>query len=123
MRCLLIIFSLTIAAFAVSSCAPPPARDGGFNSPDPASKLYAIRRAGREQDRSKIPDLIQQLNSDDAAVRMFAIQALEKIDGTRRGYDPYASAGLRAEAIRAWLESYPPDPPEQNAPQTEVSGS
>ncbi|MDH3583249.1 MAG: hypothetical protein OER86_03450, partial [Phycisphaerae bacterium] len=45
---------------AGSGCAPP-VSEGGFNAPDPASKLYAIIRAGRERDRSAVPHLIEQL--------------------------------------------------------------
>ncbi|MHB1155568.1 MAG: HEAT repeat domain-containing protein [Phycisphaerales bacterium] len=87
-------------------CAPPPASEGGFNSRDPAAKLYAIQRAGEQRDRSAIPHLIEQLDSDDEAVRMFAIISLEKITGTRLGYSPYDPAWKREPRIKRWVEAY-----------------
>lgn len=84
----------------------PPASEGGFDSPDPAAKLYAIRAAGEAQDQDAIPHLIEQLDCDDAAVRMYAIVALEKITGQRLGYDPYAPAHKRREAVNRWAAQY-----------------
>lgn len=101
------IMLLTMAmAMWLGGCAPPPASEGGFNSRDPAAKLYAIQRAGEQRDRSAIPHLIEQLNSDDEAVRMFAIIALEKITGTRLGYSPYDPAWKREPAVKRWVAAY-----------------
>ena len=96
-RCVLLV--VLIAAVPVG-CAPPASR-GGFNSDNPASKLYAIRRAGR----SDTPQLVEQLNSDDPAVRMMSIHALEQITGTRLGYHPYGSEADRRSAIEAWVQA------------------
>ena len=82
-----------------------PASKGDFDSENPASKLYAILRAGRAKDRSKIPNLVEQLDSDDPAVRMMSISALERISGTRLGYNPYAAPEARRGAIEAWVEA------------------
>lgn len=101
------IMLLTVAmAMWLGGCAPPPASEGGFNSRDPAAKLYAIQRAGEQRDRSAIPHLIEQLNSDDEAVRMFAIISLEKITGTRLGYSPYDPAWKREPAVGKWVAAY-----------------
>lgn len=85
-------------------CAPP-ASTGGFHSPDPASKLYAIRNAGESGDPQYIPELVEQLDDDDPAVRLFAINALERITGQRLGYNPYADEGGRRDAIEAWVDA------------------
>lgn len=87
-------------------CSTTRARDGNFNSDDPAAKLYAITRAGENRDRSSVKHLIDQLGSDDGAVRMMAIIALERIIGTRKGYNPYDSAENRRPAIEAWTQAY-----------------
>ena len=87
----------------------PSALDGTFNSPDPAAKLNAIKTAGINRDATAIPHLIQQLESDDPSVRLFAIGALERITGTRLGYIPYDPPTKRRAAIEGWLRAYHAD--------------
>jgi hypothetical protein len=84
----------------------PRASDGGFDSSDPASKLYAIVHAGQTKDRTKIPQLIEQLASDDQAVRMYTIEALRRITGQDMGYVHYAHPALRQQAIDRWVAAY-----------------
>ena len=96
---------ITLALIALPGCTPP-VSEGGFDAADPGSKLYAIRRADSPDDADKIPDLIAQLNSDDPAVRMYAIVALERVTGTRLDYDPYAPAHKRDAAVRQWADAY-----------------
>ncbi len=94
-----------IVLTALPACQQP-ASEGGFDSADPASKLYAIRRADGPADADKIPNLIEQLNSDDPAVRMYAIVALERVTGTRLDFDPYAPAYERDAAVRNWVRAF-----------------
>ncbi|MEX2215910.1 MAG: HEAT repeat domain-containing protein [Phycisphaeraceae bacterium] len=89
----------------LAGCDTPRHRQGNFDSPDPASKLYAIRRAGEAKDRNQIPPLVEQLKSDDPAVRVFAIQALDRITGERLGYNPYADLLERNEKVLVWEEA------------------
>jgi len=49
--------------------------------------------------------LVEQLDSDDPAVRVFAINALERITGERLGYNPYANEVARRSAIDAWADA------------------
>ena len=95
------LFTLILIAATLASCAPPASR-GDFDSDNPAAKLYAIRRAGEDRDRSKIPKLVEQLDSDDEAVRMMSIQALKHITGEELGYDPFVSPVERRPAVEAW---------------------
>lgn len=82
-------------------CAPP-ASEGGFDSPSPGAKLYAIMDAARTNDRSAIAQLVEQLNSDDPLVRFAAIETLEQLTGETYGYD-YADDELaRLRAIGRW---------------------
>lgn len=94
-----------VLLLAMLPACGPRASDGDFDSDNPAAKLYAIRRAGEERDRSKIPKLVEQLDSDDPAVRMLAIGALERITGQRHGYNPYASPQDRRAAVEAWEQA------------------
>jgi HEAT repeat protein len=98
--CLTILYMGTLGA-----CAPK-ASEGGFNSANPAAKLYAIVEAGRQRDTAAIPHLIEQLDSDDPAVRLYTIIALERITGTRLDYSPYDPPALRTAAQRRWYEQY-----------------
>lgn len=102
---LLLTGLLLLASLWLPACAPPPASEGDFTSDNPASRLYAIHRAGTEGDRSALPGLVESLDHDDPAVRMMAAQALERITGTRMGYDPYAGAIERRKAADAWAQA------------------
>ena len=93
------------AALLLSACSGPKASDGGFHSDNPAAKLYAIRNAGDRKDPADIPHLVEQLESDDPAVRMFTIEALEQITGTRLGYNPYDSYLNRQSAVHKWVDA------------------
>ena len=91
---------------SLTACdSPPSADEGGFHSPNPASKLYAIHQAGDQKDRNAIPDLVERLHDDDPAVRLFAIEALERITNERFGYNPYASADARQAAVLRWEQA------------------
>jgi len=91
-------------AAGLTGCGGP--QQTGFNAPEPGAKLAAIIEAGRKKDRSAIPHLIEQLESDDQAVRMYAILALERITGTRKGYVYYAPPAERRRAVRRWVQAY-----------------
>ena len=97
-----------IAAFALCSCGPP-AIEGGFDSGNPAAKIYAIEHAARDHDRSAIPHIVAQLDSDDPAVRSVAIAALKRMTGKTYGYRDYDPAFLRQEAIDRWEQALKAD--------------
>jgi len=90
-----------LLALCASACAPP-VRTGGFDAPDPASRLYAIERAARERDMDAIPRLVESLDHDDPAVRLAAIEALRLLTGETRGYDCSADPMERRAAIARW---------------------
>ncbi len=100
------IWILIIAVGAAAGCAGPRTSEGGFDSLEPGSRLHAINRAGQQRDATALADLIESLESDDPAIRMMAIVALEQITGTRLGYDPYAPHGERQAAADEWLQSW-----------------
>ncbi len=100
---------LCVTALFCCGCAP----DGQsarfrLESYDPAERIRAIRDVVKSGDDSLVPALVDRLDDDDAAVRFYAILALEKFTDTRRGYSYSGSIAERSEAIdewRAWLES------------------
>ena len=93
------------AGLLAASCAPS-ALEGGFDSPNPAAKLYAIEQAAREGDRrpETLASIVEQLDSDDPVVRLLAITALERLTGDTLGYEYDAPASERRPAIRRWQD-------------------
>ncbi len=99
-------FRMAACAVALlgAACAPS-ATTGGFDSPSPGARLYAIEQAIRTGDTSKTTELVEQLDSDDPAVRLLAITALQRLTGETRGYrydDPPVD---RDKAIARWVDA------------------
>ena len=102
------MLGLCAAGWAVAilgGCANPDDAIG-FQEKDPAARLRAIQRAAATQDQDAIPELIGELQSDDAAERMLAIRGLEKMTGQTLGYDHAASPADRTLAAQRWAEWY-----------------
>jgi hypothetical protein len=84
------------------ACGPPAIR-GGFDSDNPAAKMYAIEYAARAGDHDAVKHIIRQLDSDDPAVRMLAIGALERLTGETHGYRHFDHPLERRNAISRWI--------------------
>jgi hypothetical protein len=98
---------LLVATVAMSGCGHGPR---SVSDPDPADKIPAIEEAVRQRDRSVIPQLIADLNSDDAAVRFYSIDALRSLTGQDCGYRYFAEEDERKAAVerwKKWLEKNP----------------
>lgn len=72
----------------------------------PASRIAAIYAAAEHTDHAQLPMLIEELSSDDPAVRLYAIAALEKLTGQRLGFEPAANMAEREKAIDRWVAWY-----------------
>lgn len=94
----------SVVAVALHSCGPP-AIEGGFDSANPAAKMYAIENAVRDGDRTAIKQIIEQLDSDDPAVRALAIAALHRLTGETYGYNHFDPPDVRREAIARWKQA------------------
>ncbi len=92
------------AALLAVSCAPPVSK-GGFDAPDPASRIYATRRAAESGDVAATPRIVELLDSDDPAVRMTAIAALQKLWGETYGYRYDDPPYVREAAVKRWVEA------------------
>jgi hypothetical protein len=93
---------LPMLAAVLTGCAP----SASFDSPDSTARLKAIQDAGASGDRASIPRLIEMLDSDDPAVRVMSIGVLEDMTGQDLGFDPYAEAPRRREAVERWEAWY-----------------
>ena len=75
-----------------------------ITSADPSSKIPAIKIAVRAQDTSTAPQLVKDLDSDDPAVRFYAIRGLQDLTGETFGYLYYASDDVRKQAVKRWRQ-------------------
>lgn len=74
------------------------------SNPDLSAKIPAIEDAARVHDRSAIPQLIKDLESDDATVRFYAIRGLHALTGRTLGYRYYDSDDDRHAEVLRWKE-------------------
>ncbi len=99
---LLLLLAIAAAALGCFSPDPPDLRSG--HAP---RKIPAIKQAVAGGDEKAIPQLVADLQSDDPAVRFYAIGGLERLTGQTFGYLYYADAPARRDAVmkwRQWLE-------------------
>jgi hypothetical protein len=90
-------------AFLLTSCT---ASRGPLvvTSPDPAVKIPAIEKAVRERDQSAVPQLVKDLDSDDAAVRLYANHALQALTGQDFGFKYFDDDDQREAAAERWRQ-------------------
>ena len=108
----------------LTGCAPP-IPDGGFDAPDPASRIYAAVRVADKwssitppQDRSRpsiatLQQLVVMLESSDPAERLVASETLRMVTGEDFDYEASAPLPERFLAVnrwRAWVDSLAPPP-------------
>jgi hypothetical protein len=89
---------------------------------DPAVRIPAMRHAVRSGDLSATARLVDDLESDDPAIRLYAIQALHRLTGHRFGYEYYLDEEQRKGPVakwRAWLRG---EQDEHRADSTDQSG-
>ncbi|MDP7163462.1 MAG: HEAT repeat domain-containing protein [Phycisphaerae bacterium] len=74
---------------------------------DPAVRLAAVHRAGRQKVSEAAPYLVDRLTDSEEEVRMFAVLALERVTGVDRASHPYRyyhDALQREKAADWWRE-------------------
>ncbi|MDB5321810.1 MAG: hypothetical protein JWN40_3441 [Phycisphaerales bacterium] len=94
--------SLLLGLSGVACTAPRPAPN--IADADPTVKIAGIKQAVARKDRAALPALVEQLDSDDPAVRLFALQALERFSGDRFGYEYYLDEQQRRPSLARWQE-------------------
>ena len=94
---------------SVSACAPP-VPSGGFDSPDPASRIYAavnvaeqFGKDGVRPDLKTLRNLIRMLASADPAARLVAGDTLRMVTGVNFGFQASAPLADRVAATKRWI--------------------
>jgi len=67
-------------------------------------KIPAIKEAVDQHDEKAIPQLVHDLDSDDPAVRFYAIEGLKRLTGQDFGYHYYKDAADRKESVVKWRQ-------------------
>lgn len=95
---------LLAAAGLLGGCAPPPpaAQLSSFNARDRAAAAVALAERGEPQ---AVHQLIPLLEDSDAAVRMYAILALQRLTGETFGYRFYDDFAERQAAVSRWRDA------------------
>jgi hypothetical protein len=99
---------LVVGAVAalLCSCAPAPG-PRSVDNPDPLIKIPAIKAAVKDHNTSAEGQMIADLQSDDPAVRFYAIEGLKRLNGGENlGYDFYREPDdpRLQEAVKRWQE-------------------
>ena len=100
------LFAVMLAVSPLCGACQAPRPDPDVRHPDPSVKIPAMKQAVREQDHAAAAQLVEDLDSDDPAIRLYAIQALQRMTGEDHGYRYWDDSMDRAPAIarwRAWL--------------------
>jgi hypothetical protein len=113
MMTLVRLCAVTAAVLAGGSCAPP-ATEGGFDSGNPAAKIYAIEQAVRAGDARSptLKAIVEQLDCDDPAVQFAALNALHRLTGQTHGFRLDDPPPLRRQAVQRWARALDADAPE-----------
>jgi HEAT repeats len=98
---ILIFAGLALASLAACSAPRPPL---SVKSEDTDVKILAIKKAVRARDKSVVPQLVEDLSSDDPAVRFYAIEALQELTGQTFEYRYYEDDNARKPAIEKWKQ-------------------
>lgn len=125
----LVLGSFASVLLLVGCRSAPKSIDEALRSDDAVDRVRAVRGIAEAEDRSRLPDLVERLQDDDEVVRFYAIVALERMTGTRRGYSYAASPGQRAPAVAEWRKSVGlpvdsgPSEPDKQATSEAAKGS
>jgi hypothetical protein len=91
---------LLICCLAVG-CTP---KGRGLADEDVAFKAPAIKEAVAERQKKAVPQLVKDLDDDDAAVRFYAIEGLRRLTGRTFDYRYYDDAAARRPAVATWKQ-------------------
>lgn len=95
------LFCLLVLSL-LCGCLPAPRPKPVLTDPDPSLKIPAIKLSVQNKDTSAAAQLVKDLNSDDPAVRFYAIEGLRKLTGEDFGYRYYDDTDAREPAIERW---------------------
>ena len=93
-------FGVALSIFCCGGCVSR--GPVSIHSDDPDLKIKAIQRDVRENDKQDLTTMVDDLNSDDPAVRFYSIQALHRLTHDDFGYQFYQDDQERAPFIERW---------------------
>lgn len=88
---------------ALNACKAKPVQ-GDLHATDAESRIAGIVAATASDNPADLPALVDALEDDDPAVRLFAAEALRLRTGMDHGYSAYDPADARAQAIKRWRD-------------------
>jgi len=80
------------------------ARRAQLRSTNPLDRAAAIVRVAESGDLRAVHKLVDLLEDEDSAVRMYAILALRRLCGQDFGYRYFDNVGTRSSAVRRWRD-------------------
>jgi hypothetical protein len=90
-----------MAAACAGGCTAP-SGPRTVSDPDPDMKIPAIKTAVDRHDLSAVKQLVADLQSDDPAIRFYAISGLHRLTGQNMGYVYYDTEAARQPAVLRW---------------------
>jgi len=84
-----------------------------ITSDDPDLQILAIKGDASKDNARDIPKLVEDLQSDDPAIRFYSIEALRQLTHEDFGYHYYETDDERAPALarwQSWLKRMQPTP-------------
>lgn len=94
--------TLGVVVLLAAGCTRGAPWRASMQSDDVNERILAVREAAEKKDKASVPALVDRLEDEDEAVRFFAILALDKITGTRFGYEYGQPAWRRARSVDKW---------------------
>jgi len=61
-----------------------------------------MKHAAEAKDRSALVEMVHDLDSDDAAVRLYSIEGLQRLTGEDFGYHYYDDREARKASVEKW---------------------
>ena len=104
-RRFVLIGSIMLGALIGTGCRLGLTDSVDFGSPEPASRIRAIRAAADRRDLTAVPLLVDRLEDEDEAVRFYAIAALRRLTARDHGYRYYHPAAARDRAVKRWRQA------------------
>jgi hypothetical protein len=92
---------LATALMIVGGCSEPTGPKT-VASKDLSVKIPAFKHAAETKDRTALAEMVRDLNDNDAAVRLYAIEGLHRLTGEDFGYHYYDDAEARKPAVEKW---------------------
>jgi hypothetical protein len=95
-------FLASVGLLAGTGCGPSPVKD--INNPDPSGSIPAMEMAADRRDWRAVAPMVKDLESDDPAIRFYAIEGLRRITGKTFGFHYYEDEAQRQEAVDRWKQ-------------------